>query len=254
MTDTATIGHNSGAQFADVRRDIEQRIAAFLKGGDVWAKREKLDDADAAKANDFITGVKKLASDAEKARVAEKEPHLESGRAVDREWKQIAERIDAIAAIVKPKLDAYLRAKQEEQRRAEAEARRLAAEAEANARAAAADAAAAETPSAQIEAEARARAHQEAADEAARQAERNAAPVRVGSATGLAHQRGFKTVRKPSIKSMPQALAHYRDEPDLEALILKLAARDLREAPTRRGVKQIPAIPGIEFVETQELA
>jgi hypothetical protein len=34
---------------------------------------------------------------------------------------------------------------------------------------------------------------------------------------------------------------------------MKFAARDLREAPTIGGVKQIPVIPGIQFVESQEL-
>ncbi|HRE44058.1 MAG TPA: hypothetical protein PKY87_08815, partial [Terricaulis sp.] len=73
------LGHNSGAMFAEARADIEQRIATFLAGADVWSERETLDDDLASRANDFITGARKLWSVADNQRKAEKQPHLDAG-------------------------------------------------------------------------------------------------------------------------------------------------------------------------------
>jgi hypothetical protein len=250
---TARIGDNSGDPFALNRADIEQRIGAFMAGADVWSERDTLDDDLAARANDFITGARRLWKEADDARKAEKQPHLDAGRAVDESWAPLLARVEKIVALVKPKVEAFLRAKQEAQRKAEEEARRRQREAEAAARAAAADAAAAQSASARIEAEERAEAAQREAEIAEAQARANAGPARAESATGLANRRGLKTERKAEIVSLAQALAHYRNHPEIEALILKLANADLRHAPSVRGKKQIPNIPGIKWVEEQKL-
>lgn len=246
-------GHNSLDPLAAARADIEQRIGAFLQAGDIWEQRAELDDDLAARANDFVTGARRLWKEADDARKAEKQPHLDASRAVDDSWAPLLTRVEKIVALVKPKIDAFLRAKQEKQRQAEAEARRQQQEAEAAARAAAADAAAAQSASARIEAEERAEAAAKAAEIAEAQAKANSGPARVSSATGLANQRSLKTKRTPQITSLAMAVNHYRAEPELIALIEKFAARDLRAAPTIRGKKSIPTIPGVTWVETQEL-
>lgn len=250
---TPGAGHNSGDPFAEARADIEQRIATFLQGADVWDGRDTLDEDMAGRANDFITGARKLWSVADNQRKAEKQPHLDAGRAVDDSWAPLLARIEKIVAVVKPKVEAFLRAKQEAQRQAEAEARRKQQEAEAAARAAAADAAAAQSASARIEAEERAEAARREAEQAEAQARANSGPARAESATGLANRRSLKTKREPKIVSLAMAINHYRSEPELTALIERFAARDLRAAPTVRGKKTIPTIPGIAWVETQEL-
>ncbi len=254
LADTEPTRANDPDPFAEKRADIDQRLAAFLEGANVWEQRTELDDALAARANDFIAGAKQLLKEAEEARKAEGQPHREAIAAINQSWDAIKSRIEKVIGIVAPKLDAHLKAKREEARRQKEEAERKAREAEEARRAAEADAAAARNAAARIEAEERAAEQARIAEEAAARAKKASAPVRVESATGLANRRGLRTERKPVITSMAQALTHYRAEPELEALILKLAARDLREAPTRRGVKQIPQIPGIDWKEEQVLA
>lgn len=250
----ARAGHNSADEHAAAFADFQQRIAAFLQGADVWDKRAAFDEHDAEKANDFITGAKRLKAQADKARAAEKQPHLDAGREIDARWKGLDARLDKIIAVVQPKLKAFLDAKKAAAQQVRIEAAAKAAEAERRAKAAEADAAAAATASARIAAEERAEAERRAAEAARDSVAANSGPVRVGSATGLANHRGLKLKRVPVIVSMAQALAHYRDEPELAELIERLAARDLREAPARAGVKQIPAIPGIRFEEKEDLA
>lgn len=244
---------NADDPFAAARADIDQRLAKFLEGVDIIEKRGELDDATAARANDFIAGAKRLLAEAETARKAEKAPHLAAAKAVDQSWDAIRSRIERVIGVVRPMLDRYLKRKDDERRAAEAEARRKAEEAEAARRAAEADAIAAQSASARIEAEERARENARLAEEAAAEAAKAKEPVRVESATGLTRRRSLTTVRKPAITSLATALAHYKDEPELAELIVKFAARDLRAAPTVRGKKQIPVIPGIQWVESQEL-
>jgi hypothetical protein len=244
---------NDPDPFAAARADIDQRLGAFLEGADVWAQRSELNEDTAWRANDFIAGAKKLLKDAEDARKAEKKPHMDAAKEVDRTWDAIKTRIEKVIGVVTPLLAAHLRKKEEERRAREEEARRKAREAEEAARLAAADAAAAQSAQARIEAEARAEAEAQRAKEAEAEAARAREPVRVESSTGLTQRKGLRTIRTPVIVSLPQALSHYRAEPELQALILKLAARDLREAPTRRGEKQIPTIPGISWNEEKAL-
>lgn len=245
---------NSDDPFAAVRADIDQRLATFARGADIYEQRGELDDDTAARANDFITGLKQLLKEAEDARKAEKKPHMDAAKAVDESWEAIKRRIEKVIGVVRPMLDRHLRRKEEERQKAEQQAREKARAAEAEARRAAEEAAKAASASARIEAEERAAEQQRIAAEAQQRAERAAEPVRVESATGLANRRGFKTVRRPRIESLPQALAHYRARPEVAELILQLAARELREAPTIKGVKQIPNIPGIAWDEHKEIA
>lgn len=250
---TPGAGHNSQDPFAEARADIEQRIATFMQGADIWEKRPEIDAELEGRANDFIAGARKLWAEADEARKAETKPHRDAEKAINEGWAPLLTRLEKVAAVVKPKLKAWLDKKAEAQRKAEAEARRKQQEAEAAARAAAADAAAAQSASARIEAEERAEAARREAEQAEAQARANSGPARAESATGLANRRSLKTKREPKITSLAMAVQHYRAEPELTALIEKLAARDLRAAPTIRGKKTIPTIPGISWVEEQTL-
>lgn len=248
-------GDNSGDVFATARADIEERASKFLAGVDVWAERKEITTDDlAARANDFLTGAKRLLSEAEEARKAEKQPHLDAGRAVDESWAALKTRIEKVIGVVRPMIDAFAKAKAARQR-AEAEAARKRAEdAARQAREAEEAAKNAMTPSARIEAEERVAAAQQAQEHEQRKAERASAPVKIASATGLANNRGLKTIRKAKIVSLGAALAHYKNNPALADAILTLANADLRHSPTVDGVKRIPTIPGIEFEESQEIA
>lgn len=252
---TPRAGDNSRDPHAKAYADIEARIAALASAGDVWESRVDFSETDAEKANDFITGAKRLKKEADEARKLEKEPHLQAGRDVDAKWKKFETRIDKIIAIVSPKLAAFLRRKQEEERAAAEAARREAREAEAAANAARMDAANAANASARMEAEERADEHARLAETKRADAEDLSGPTRVESATGLANRKGLRTVRRAQITSLPQALAYFstHNRVEVEELLLSLANAAARHGPTTAGVKMVPKIPGIAFVETQEL-
>lgn len=252
---TETLGHNSGDPHAIAFADVEARLDAFLAGGDVWDKRKPDDMTDdlAARANDFLAGARKLWKEADEARKAEKQPHLDASRDVEAKWKRLLDRAAKIADVVKPLLEAHLKRKQEAARKAAAEAERVRREAEEAKRRAEQEAANATTVREKIEAQERAQEAEAQAQHAAEAVDEHTSKQRVGSATGLANTRSLRTVREPRIDSLPQALAHYRDEPEIVETILRLAARDLRAAPVVSGVKQVPNIPGIAWVASEKV-
>lgn len=245
MTDAAPLGHNNPPQ-TDFEK-FEAKLKEWLAGADVWAGRAELDADLAPRARDFIDGVKKFGRKADEARKVEKEPHLAASREVDARWKSITDAAAKIAAIVEPKLLAYMRAEQKKADDLRKEAEDRAREAQEAQRRAEADAAAAKSESARIEAE---RAAQSAAQivEAETKAAA-AAPVRVPSATGLARSAGLKTIRKARIVNLNSALLHYRTNPEVLALIERLANADIRAS--KGGAI---SIPGVEIVEEQGLA
>ena len=90
----------------------------------------------------WATTVTKLATDAERQRKTEKEPHLEAGRQVDAKWNPIIDELKQLAKSIKAHLDGWMkeqeRLEKERQRKAQEEADRIRIEAEAAAMAAAA--------------------------------------------------------------------------------------------------------------------
>lgn len=244
---------NSDDPFAAKRAEIDAALAKFMDGADIHTARDTLNEDTAARANDFLAGAKKLLREAEDACTRERAPHMAAAKAVSQTWAPIVSRLEKIIALVGPKLDAYLKAKQAAQRKAAEEAARKQREAEDAARRAAAEAAAAENASARIAADEQAEAQERIAAEHAAKAQRLSAPARVQSATGLTNTRSLRTVYSARIVSLPQALAHYAKHQDVAALILQLANAELRHAPVVAGVKQIPAIPGVTFDKDQVL-
>lgn len=73
-------------------------------------------------ASELFNETRNTRDSSERARVAEKEPHLEAGRAVDARWKPILTTLDSAAAAITSKINAF---KREAQKRAEEEQRRL---------------------------------------------------------------------------------------------------------------------------------
>lgn len=258
--DTPTLGDNSDDEHARALADLRKRFDAFLDGAETWAKREAEKLADdqlaelAPRANDFLEGLRKLFSDGEKGRKAEKDIHLKRAAAdVDARWHSITKKIEPLTVAAKRIVEEQL--KREKQRRekaaAEAEAERVAA-AEAK-RKAEAEAAAASSVREKLEAAERAEQAEEAARIAADKAAAATSKPRVASATGAGRSRSLRIKRSAIIASLPAVFNHYRDRPEVAALFVQLAERDLREAPTIRGVKQVPNIPGIQWAESEEL-
>lgn len=148
MSTAFGIGHNTGnmseaekvaSDLAERHQDIANRVAELHDA--MERVPERLDDATAPKAADFIKQLTATIKDAEGRRIAAKEPYLAASRTVDGFFKRFGDALDKDKASVSRRLTAYQQAKAEEERRrheaeaaaqraAEAEARRIADEAE----------------------------------------------------------------------------------------------------------------------------
>jgi len=249
--DTRGIGDNSGAVPDAVRQDFEARVATFLKGADVWSQRDTLDDDTAPRARDFHAGLKQLLKQAEEGRKKEKQPWMDGAKRVDDAWSAIKSKIEKASATIEPKIRAFLEQKDREERRRQAEAKRVAHEAEEARLAAEIAAAAAATESGRIEAETRAEQLKKAEAAAARAAKPK--DVKVESATGLATRAGLRTQWDCRLTNTTRAMLDLcKRHPDkFEDLVRQLALAELRAAPTVDGQKQLPVIPGVEFVASK---
>lgn len=117
-------GHNNPPAFDAFSMALDEAYDTakdFLDGAPI----ETQGQADAV--GKIVSEVKRIKKDADEARKAEKEPHLEAGRAVDAKWKPLAERADTIIKAAQQPLTAYLSKLAEEQRAAENKAREEAA-------------------------------------------------------------------------------------------------------------------------------
>ncbi|GLK69219.1 hypothetical protein [Hansschlegelia plantiphila] len=212
------IGHNSGSgdPVDAIRAELagEEEMAAELLAKPIE------DQAGVDKTAIWAKRIGDLAAKAEKSRVAEKEPHLEAGRAVDAKWKPVVEDAKALAAKLKghatPFLIAQKRAEEERASAAAAEARRIREEADAAARAARADDEAEQARIAEMERQAA------AADQAA--VAKNATAGRTGARIAL------RTETKVIVTDFAAAAGHYvaARHADLVELIGRLASRDVK--------------------------
>lgn len=145
MEATSPIGHNNPPNDAEVLKDTLLSTHAKLllntdklieSAGRVPEKCE--DDEVAGKIGDLIKLLTGNRKNLEATRVAEKEPYLSLGRVVDGFFKTYLDKLDTAKAKAQKPLDAYLKAKADEERRRRIEeSERLRKEAEEKAAAAA---------------------------------------------------------------------------------------------------------------------
>lgn len=219
-------GHNAPT-------DPVEAALAELQGEEELAKellaKPIEDQAAADKAGTWARRIGDIGSKAEKSRVAEKEPHLEAGRAVDAKWKPVVEGSKALAAKLKahitPFLQAQKRAEEERARKAAEEARKKREEADAAARAAKTDD---EAEAARV-----ADLHRQAAEADRAATMKNASAGRTGAKVAL------RTETHIIVTDFAAAAAHYvaARPQELVELIGRLASRDVKA-----GVE----IPGTE--------
>jgi hypothetical protein len=76
-------------------------------------------DSEASKAQSLRSRALELKARADKIRVAEKEPHLAAGRAVDQTWQPLVKAADAVVAKLRKSMEAFETKKMQERRRAE---------------------------------------------------------------------------------------------------------------------------------------
>ena len=111
-------------QYAPLRARVDELAGALER------VPETIDEASIDKASAFVKQIKACSIEAETARKTEKEDFLEAGRKVDSFFGNLAEALKKVASEVERRMQAYLRAKMdEERRRREEEAKRAAEEA-----------------------------------------------------------------------------------------------------------------------------
>ena len=229
MPSTSKIGDNNpppDAHFGLHIDDLFALLSDTLAGGKVD------DDAKESAIDAILDDFRKAGADSEKARKAEKEPHLEAGREVDAKWKPIVDKAARGTTACKDALTPYRTAKQAAKDKAAREARE--------------------------EAEAR----QKAAADALRQADdleaKFAAEQEIEAAQKLVAvankidraPTGLRTTWRAEITDRKQALLHYlKVRPDaFEELIQRLAEQDASNPGTRGK------IPGVTFAEEKRAA
>ena len=240
MTALAVIGHNGGP-------DLEPLAAFTIHVGDLLDEaRNHLDgagvnsDGEAEAVSKLLDMIRTAAKDAEAARKAEKQPHLDAGKAVDEAWRPILASTETAKKACTAALQPFLTRKAAEQ---EAAAKAARAEADARAKAAA---------DAMRKADAANLAEREAAEaliskaKAAQTAATRAEQARP-QATGGARATTLRTYYSAEIEDERAAVAHYwaTHREDFTALVQQLADTDVRQGRH--------SIPGIRIMSEQRV-
>lgn len=224
---------------------MKEKLALYKEGADAFGP---VTEANAQEYRDHIGYGVKLANEIDKAREAEKKPHLEAGRVVDASYKPLLEAVDATQRKLKAPLQAFIVERERLAKIAAEEASRKLREAEeAAARANAVtedepevdDLLAAMAPPVDVKA-----AHAEA-----KIAEGQAlAAGRVTSAAGGFNATSLRTKRSAKVTDWSKLAGHYIANAELRACLQKLADADIRHA---KGAAI--EIPGVEIVEERVL-
>ncbi len=118
------IGHNAPPPLEAMSLHIEDLFALV---SDTTAGGQVTTDEQKAALNDLMDDLRKAGKDAEACRKAEKQPHLDAGKAVDAAWKPITDKCNSGIAHLKALLTPYRVAKQEAKEAAARKAREEAA-------------------------------------------------------------------------------------------------------------------------------
>lgn len=244
----ATMGHNSGDVYEEARTDAQAYQKKLIEVGDKWIsaedRKEITDEKTANNLKGFLDQCQKWEADAEKKRKAEKQPHLDAGRAVDSWFADLKTPVNEIVKTLKPRLAAYLK-REEAKRRAAEEAARKEAEQKARELAEAQrKAAESNTPTADAEALRRQEeeARQKAAEAEALAKKKTQVKSDFGKATGL------RSNWSAEITDYDAALAHFKNTAEVRGAVEKLAAA-LARNPAGRQTE----VPGVKFVEEKVL-
>lgn len=237
-------GNNPPPYNPETYQKFSDGLDRFNVAAKVWQDIDEVKDEDQAeKLNDFLTGAKLLKSQIEKARVADKKPHFDAGKAVDAAYKSLDATLQKVDDAIRPKLGQYMENKRQAQLKIKAEEERVAKEAAAEAER---KVAAAEADKIDI------RAQQEAEDavekaEKAEKAAKKQVKTNVGSATGGGRTASYRPYRSAKIVAIAQVFIHYKERPEVHDLLKRLADADIRSAAIDDS-----KIPGIKIVETQK--
>lgn len=187
----------------DAIDDLAREASVLIDKGSAQTQ----DDAD--RASDLANRLGQLCTKADKARDAEKRPHLEAGREVDARWKPIMTTAEIYKRVKSAVIDPYLKRKRDEQLRAEAEARRLAEEA-----AKSGDAAKVEEAQRAVETVA-------------------ATPIKAGT---RGRSIALRTVTKVTITDRAALLAYFGDRQEITDLLQSMAEKAVKAGVVPAGV------------------
>jgi len=211
-------GHARPNGPADQHAAWTDRVQTLVLSARDWLAKTKIDSEATAKvAANKIGDLRSLASEGDRAHKTEKAPHLEAGREVDKRWLPLIKELDNVTAALRMATEDFARA---ERARLDAEARRAE--------------------------NARRQAEEDAVRGTAPPPPPNPAPlatsVKITSETGKALS--LRTRRIPVVTSHKLALKHFANHPDVQAVVVKLAA----------AMKQGEVIPGCEWREDSYVA
>ena len=229
-----TLSNNGPMDAADYEAPLSELEENLAEYRDV-----NLDDESCSKLNDLLKEIQAVGKDADKSRVALKEPHLVAGRQVDDDFRPIKDKAKELHTDGKKIVTAYL----VEQKRIADEARRKA-EAEAAEKARIAEKLKADSLIGEDVVN-EAREAQKAADLASAQYD-NAG--RAGSYQGGARTMSLRTSFEAEFTDVKAAALHFADHPKVQDAILSAANALLR------GSDRPESIPGIKINTVQKAA
>jgi hypothetical protein len=232
--EAVAVGHNNPPSPAEQFRfevdTLKEKVSAF----------PEIDTENAGEANDLIRLCGNLAKEIDKTRKAEKQPHLDAGRAVDNTYMPLADEAKKAPDGLKARLSAHLREQERIAREAAAEAARIAEEERLKAEAEKA----VSMPADEAEIELQAEIAEIKATAAAAEAEK--ARTAKGSQGLMAS--GLRTKREVVVTDPIGLVRHFHKHPEVVECCLKLAKAQVRAA--RGGDVNIE---GIAIKEVREL-
>jgi len=232
--ETLEVGHNNPPapedQFRSEVDALKEKVEAF----------PEITSDNAGEANDLIRLCGNLAKEIDKTRKAEKQPHLDAGRAVDQTFMPLADEAKKAPDDLKARLSAHLREQERIAQQAAAEAARIAEEERLKAEAEKA----VSMPADEAEIEQQAEIAEIKATAAAAEAEK--ARTAKGSQGLMAS--GLRTKREVVVTDPIGLVRHFHKHPEVVECCLRLAKAQVRAA---RGGEV--SIEGIAIKEVREL-
>lgn len=235
----AVIGDNKPPAFdPEVLKAHQETADKFLEAHKAWAGLAKIEtEIQASQLTDHIDGLRGLWKKVDASRKAEKKPHDDAGKAVQTAFTPLLAKIKKSADDLKPKLADFAEEKEriEQQKKDEAAAiARKEAEAAEKLRQ---EAEAANDVSAQVDAEERAKAAEVAAKEASK-------PVKtaIKSASGAGRSMSMRTVKEVEVGNYNALYLRYRERPEVQELLHRLATAEVRAAGYDHTADPVPGI------------
>lgn len=213
---------------------LEENVMAFCDACGAWRDLKEITTKEQSeRLTDFVTGARGLAKKVEEQRKADKKVHDDRAKAVQAAYVTLAEKLKKSAEIVTNMQAAWL---QKENERIAAEQAAARAEAEAKLEEARRRAAAAEARN-DVSGEVDAAEELKAAEKEVK-ATAKAKTAKAGSATGAGRAMSLRTVYSCEITNINHAFMHFRENPEVAGLLIRLANAEVR---AQKGDKSAPA-------------